>query len=235
MVLGQLPNAQKSPYRPTSREKSFPRGTRCSIFGDPRALIGPRCACLRPARASLSLGKLSPYHTMRGCSLDPRAEPMSRHHDRCAPHDTGVPRWSDVGCVFGKFECRAWTIGPINLGIHMYIQFRYEIHPRTRDHSHMCDQKCMHRRLARQTTTHKARRKHTAGATARERFARARPTPGPIARAPRALHGGMRDVLGLEDAPGSNGLRQSGMRSASSRRAKVQGLCKGGRISPALH
>ena len=23
----------------------------------------------------------------------------------------------------------------------MYIQFRYEIHPRTRDHSHMCDQK----------------------------------------------------------------------------------------------
>ena len=57
-------------------------------FGaSPRALIGPRFACLRPARASLSLGKLPPYHTMRGCSLDPRAEPMSRHHDRYAPHD----------------------------------------------------------------------------------------------------------------------------------------------------
>ena len=28
MVPGQPPNAQKSPYRPTSREKSFPRGAR---------------------------------------------------------------------------------------------------------------------------------------------------------------------------------------------------------------
>ena len=57
-------------------------------FGtSPRALIGPRFACLWPARASLSLDKLPPYHTMRLYSLDPRAEPMSRHHDRYAPHD----------------------------------------------------------------------------------------------------------------------------------------------------
>ena len=59
-----------------------------------RALIAPRCACVRPDRATLSLGKLSPCHTMRGCSLDPRAEPISRHHDRSVAlrtPRTGVP------------------------------------------------------------------------------------------------------------------------------------------------
>ena len=78
----------KSPRdgRPAARKAS--QGVLDARFvGDPRALIGPRCACLRPARASLSLDKLPPYRMMRGCSLAPRAESMSRHHDRCAPHD----------------------------------------------------------------------------------------------------------------------------------------------------
>jgi hypothetical protein len=61
------------------------RSTQSTLWRPPRALIGLRCVCLRPARASLSLGKLPPYHTMTGCSLDPRAEPISRRHDRCAP------------------------------------------------------------------------------------------------------------------------------------------------------
>ena len=75
----------------------------------PRAPIGLRCACLRPARASSSLDKLPPYHTMRGCSLDPRAEPMSRHHVTVALRTTGVPRWTWSGgwSDFGNFECRA--------------------------------------------------------------------------------------------------------------------------------
>ena len=73
-------------------------------FGaSPRALIGPRCACLRPAWASLSLGELHPYHMMRGCSLDPQAEPMSRHDDRCAPHDHLRPACQD-GAISAPFS-----------------------------------------------------------------------------------------------------------------------------------
>ena len=87
MVPGPPPNAQNPRTGRPAASKASQGVLDGSTFGDPRALIGPRCACLRPARASLSLGKLPPYHTMTGCSLDPRAEPISRRHDRCAPHD----------------------------------------------------------------------------------------------------------------------------------------------------
>ena len=90
MVPGQPHNAQKSPCRPTRCEQSLPRCPRRPIRHSPRALIGPRFACLRPARASLSLGELSRYHTVGGGSPGPRSEPMSRQRDQCAPHDRGV-------------------------------------------------------------------------------------------------------------------------------------------------
>ena len=89
--------------------KAFHGALDGSIRRPPRAPIGLRCACLRPARASSSLDKLPPYHTMRGCSLDPRAEPMSRHHVTVALRTTGVPRWTWSGgwSDFGNVECRA--------------------------------------------------------------------------------------------------------------------------------
>ena len=111
LAISTSRDAQSTPYtKVRCRQWQCASASDDAIWRPPRALIGPRCACLQPARASLSLGKLPPYHTMRGCSLDPRAEPMSRHHDRCAQHEchvrpvSGVPRWSAHGAMSAAFS-----------------------------------------------------------------------------------------------------------------------------------
>ena len=121
----------------------------------------------------------------------------SATYDRCAEMECA---WSDVCCVFGKFECRAWIIGPKTPCIRNYNSIMMKS---TQGHAiiHTCmTTKCMHRRLARRTRIAKHTAKHRAAETARDRFARARPTPAQMARASRAVHADMRDVLGLEDA-----------------------------------
>ena len=116
-------------------------------FGtSPRALIGPRFACLWPARASLSLGELYRYHTVGGASPGPRSEPMSRQRDRCAPHDRGVGRRRPCRVMGSKSRSRIFRVSrvsdqPITMGTRICIQYRYKFHRRARDSSQMCDNK----------------------------------------------------------------------------------------------
>jgi hypothetical protein len=203
-------------------------------FGaSPIALIGPRCACLRPPRASLSLDKLPPYHTMRLYSLDPRAEPMSRHHDRCAPHNRRAER-RDPMERFRKIRVSSVSYrakGPVHSKLQ---QYNYEIHPGARDHSHTCaTTKYMHRRLARQTRTRKARQKQSGRDRARPLRAHA-PDPGADrTRVPRCPRRCARCSWTPRCARALT-CDRAASRSASSRRARVEWVCKGGRILPAL-
>ena len=68
-----------------SPETLSPRPVFPRLAESSHRVIGPRFACLRPARASLSLGELSLYYTVGGGSPGPRSEPMSRQRDQCAP------------------------------------------------------------------------------------------------------------------------------------------------------
>ena len=225
----------KSPRdgRPAARKAS--QGVLDARFvGDPRALIGPRCACLRPPRASLSLDKLPPYHTMRLYSLDPRAEPMSRHHYRCAPHNRRAERRYPME-LFRKIRVSSVSYrakGPVHSKLQ---QYNYEIHPGARDHSHTCaTTKYMHRRLARQTRTRKARQKQSGRDRARPLRAHA-PDPGADrTRVPRCPRRYARSSWTPRCARALT-CDRAASRSASSRRARVDMVCKGGRSSPVVH
>ena len=121
-----------------------PSTTDSAPRSSPRALIGPRFACLWPARASLSLGELYRYHTVGGGSPGPRSEPMSRQRDRCAPHDRGVAGHARV--MGSKSRSRIFRVSrvsdqPITMGTRICIQYRYKFHRRARDSSQMCDNK----------------------------------------------------------------------------------------------
>jgi hypothetical protein len=68
----------------------------------------------------------------------------------------------------------------------------------TAPYAHHCPKTCLAAPLRH---TRQAPLKHTASASARERFTRAPPAHGRIIRAARAAHVGMRHVVGLQDAP----------------------------------
>jgi hypothetical protein len=113
-------------------------------------------------------------------------------------------------------------------------QYNYEIHPGARDHSHTCaTTKYMHRRLARQTRTRKARQKQSGRDRARPLRAHA-PDPGADrTRVPRCPRRCARCSWTPRCARALT-CDRAASRSASSRRARVEWVCKRGRISPAL-
>ena len=117
---------------------------------------------------------------------------------------TGVPSPESGEIRMERFrEIRVSSVsyrakGPVHSKLQ---QYNYEIHPGARDHSHMCDNKVHAQAACAPDRGHEKHGKSRAAATARDRFARTPPNPGQIARASRAVHDDMRDVLGLPDAP----------------------------------
>ena len=106
-------------------------------------------------------------------------------------------------------------------------QYNYEIHPGARDHSHTCaTTKYMHRRLARQTRTRKARQKQSGRDRARPLRAHA-PDPGADrTRVPRCPRRCARCSWTPRCARALT-CDRAASRSASSRRARVEWVCKG--------
>ena len=147
--------------------------------------------------------------------------------------DRGVAGHAASACrelMGSKSRSRMFRVSdqPITMGTRICIQYRYKFHRRARDSSQMCDNKFhAHRRLARRTRTRKAHGKAQSGRD-RARPLRARaPDPGAddtrVSRCPRRYarcSWTRRCVRAMI-------CDRAASRSASSRRARVEWVCKG--------
>ena len=190
----------------------------------------------RPARASLSLGELSRYHTMGGGSPGPRSEPMSRQRDQCAPHDRGDRRRRE--CMGSKSRSRIFRVSsvsdqPITTGTRICIQYRFKFHRRARDSSQMCDNK-VHAQAACAPDEDTQSMAKVQSGRYRARPLRARaPEPGAdrmrVPRCPRRYA----TCLWTPRCTRALTCDRQSSGSASSRRARLEWVFKRGRFAPA--